>query len=165
MPDEPGNDNPGIQDGELTPVPEPENVRKAACPACSTPDTLIFTCSVCGKEFCEKCPGNHSPLQNNSFESKVHFMYRVRGAGIPWKEDVVRFSDEVPAPLCSACWDNECNKMIWRFKNKIKNWKQDVLRDEELRVLEESLPACGIADQKIVKSALDFLGELQRTNK
>lgn len=143
-----------------------ESSESGPCPLCGGPDGQKHSCTVCGKIFCVKCPGDHSPPKAPTFESKVHFMYRVKGSPGPWKEDMVRFSDNVPSPLCSTCWENECTKMIWRFKNKIKNWKQDLLREEDLKVLNETLPACGIRskpDETVVKTALEFLAELQKS--
>lgn len=133
--------------------------RKGQCPACTLADAHIYNCHECHKEFCDKCQGKHAPPDKKSFESTVTYMYRLKGS-MDWKQDMLRFEENAPAMLCPACYEAQCNKAIWRLKWRIKNWHTEILRNEDVRLVDQTMPTCEIPERKVVAAAKVLLNKL-----
>ncbi|MGC8912470.1 MAG: FYVE zinc finger domain-containing protein [Thermoplasmata archaeon] len=110
-------------------------------------------CSVCGNEFCEMCPVPHIPPENDKITVDVHYRYRFYSE-TRWFVDVAHFPESLPNPLCQNCYENEFEKAIQKAKTKIKAWRIELGKDEEVKILKEEYPQ---PKKKKLETAREFL--------
>ncbi|MEM3396707.1 MAG: FYVE zinc finger domain-containing protein [Thermoplasmata archaeon] len=131
-----------------------ENVdRCMKCGNIITLENRRHKCSVCGNEFCEQCQEPHVPPEPDKITVDVHYRYRFY-TETRWFVDVAHFPETLPSPLCSACYENEFEKAIQRAKTKIKAWRAELAKDEEIKILKEEYPQ---PKKKKLETAREFL--------
>lgn len=151
---------------------EPMEKAPAVCSRCATNisnDANWHKCDVCGKYFCNNCPGNHVPSQERELEARVIYKYKPRMATV-WSGDVATFYEKMSENVCPDCYEKEYVGVMWKIKWKIKNWKIDMLRDEDMKVIEEIAPGekkKSIEEDKerAAKAARDLLSHLTKIRK
>lgn len=155
---------------------EPEEPAKEKAPAVCTRcgagienDGKWHKCDVCGVYFCDKCPGTHVPPSDKELEARVIYKYRQKTATV-WSGDVARFYENMSSNVCSDCYEKEYVKVMWKIKYKIKHWKIDMLRDEDMKILEEIAPGekkMSILEDKerAAKYAKELLSHLAKIKK
>lgn len=133
---------------------ENKQEEKTNCPVCGSPGEY-FPCSACGAIFCINCQGIHVPPAPATLISKVQYRYRMRSGG-DWKEDIAKFQESIGLKICPSCYESEFDKAIMRLKWKVKEWKTELQRDEDVFITSESVPEKE-SKEKILKIARDFL--------
>jgi len=111
------------------------------CPRCRArmPTPIPFQCSVCGQNFCLRCPGRHIPPGQKTMVALVKYKYRFRGAS-QWKNEQIRFKHDLPLVVCPACYESEFNKGIKKLEMDIRNWYQELVQDEDAKIIEKVMP-------------------------
>jgi DNA-directed RNA polymerase subunit RPC12/RpoP len=159
-------------------IDAPDNLEKVFCMACGTPINLTgeataaesvdrcqkcgniislenprHKCSVCGNDFCEQCPIPHIPPEDDKITVDVQYRYRFYSE-TRWFVDVAHFTENLPNPLCQDCYENEFEKAIQRAKTKIKAWRAELAKDEEIKIIKEDYPQ---PKKKKLETAREFL--------
>lgn len=139
------------------------------CPLCNTPITKkneAYICSICNSQFCSLCPPPHIPPDETKLEARVTYSYRFYQVA-QWTNDVAKFYETLPSPLCSNCYHQEFEKAIQRFKTKIKLWRVELQKEEMVKVLKEEFPESRSikpkADEKQIatEAAREFLKKIR----
>jgi DNA-directed RNA polymerase subunit RPC12/RpoP len=145
----------------------PESDRCQTCGSFVTSEKQ-YHCMICDGGFCDNCPGIHIPPRSAELEAKVIYKYKPRTSTV-WIGDTHTFLDKLPNPLCPNCYDKEYVRVMWRMKWNIKNWKVDMLRDESIKIIEETPPGEKKilteevkAKEREVKSARELLAHLSK---
>jgi hypothetical protein len=159
--------------GEIKAVEEKvEEILSGNCENCGKEvgeNNKGYRCVVCNKIFCISCEGTHIPPASKNLEARVIYKYKPKNATV-WTGDVAKFEDTMRSPICTGCYDKEYVRLMWRMKWQIKHWKIDILRDEDMKIIDEIAPGepkRPLAEDKAraAKFAREFLVHLGKISK
>jgi hypothetical protein len=97
-----------------------------------------FKCTSCSKYVCGSCSISELPAIYQ-LKAKIVYDYKLKFES-RWNRDTARFAEAIPQNLCANCYDDEFAKAVKRLQLKIKNWKIDMAREGDIKIIEETFP-------------------------